>query len=82
MVYRGLGAVKNALADEPGLAASEVPVHLRNAPTRLMRELEYGKEYRYNPDFDEGVTVDQEYMPRGYESMKFLPQKHLGPKDD
>ncbi|KAF5096565.1 hypothetical protein D0Z00_002749 [Geotrichum galactomycetum] len=82
MVYRGLGAVKHALADEPGLAASEVPVHLRNAPTRLMRELEYGKEYKYNPEFDEGVTVDQEYMPRGYESIKFLPRKHLGPKDD
>jgi putative ATPase len=82
MVYRGLGAVKHALADEPGLAASEVPVHLRNAPTRLMRELEYGKEYKYNPDFDEGVTVDQEYMPRGYESIKFLPRKHLGSKDD
>lgn len=78
MVYRGLKAVKHALAEEPGLAASEVPVHLRNAPTRLMRELEYGKEYKYNPDYDEGEPVDQVYMPRGYEDTEFLPHKHLG----
>ncbi|KAF5097043.1 hypothetical protein D0Z03_001497 [Geotrichum reessii] len=82
MVYRGLKAVKHALAEEPGLAASEVPVHLRNAPTRLMRELEYGKEYKYNPDYNEGELVDQEYMPHGYEGTKFLPHKHVGPEND
>src|SRR5204863_9423393 len=47
--YRGLG---NALAalEEPGVAGLPIPIHLRNAPTRLMKELGYGKEYKYNPN--------------------------------
>jgi putative ATPase len=39
-----------------------VPLHLRNAPTQLMKELGYGKEYKYAHDF-EGHFVNQEYLP-------------------
>ena len=39
-----------------------VPIHLRNAPTRLMKELGYGKEYRYPHDFPD-AWVDEEYFP-------------------
>lgn len=39
-----------------------VPLHLRNAPTKLMKELNYGKEYLYAHDFDENF-VNQEYLP-------------------
>jgi putative ATPase len=39
-----------------------VPLHLRNAPTKLMKDLDYGKEYKYAHDFS-GNFVDQEFMP-------------------
>lgn len=40
-----------------------VPLHLRNAPTRLMTELDYGKDYKYAHDF-EGHFIKQDYLPR------------------
>ncbi len=39
-----------------------VPLHLRNAPTKLMKDLDYGKEYKYAHDYT-GNFVDQEFMP-------------------
>lgn len=80
MVYRAYNKVKAMLDQEPGLAASEIPIHLRNAPTKLMKSLGYGKEYKYNPDYVDG-KVEQEYMPSGYEGLKFLGNRHLGPED-
>ncbi|MCX6713097.1 MAG: replication-associated recombination protein A, partial [Candidatus Vogelbacteria bacterium] len=47
--------VENSL-DEP------VPIHLRNAPTKLMKDLGYGKDYKYNPHFT--GPVDQDYLPK------------------
>ncbi|MBW1990064.1 MAG: replication-associated recombination protein A, partial [Deltaproteobacteria bacterium] len=44
--------------------ALPVPLHLRNAPTRLMKEAGYGKEYLYPHDFPSG-WVDQDYLPEG-----------------
>ncbi len=43
----------------------EVPVHLRNAPTRLMKELGYGREYRYAHDEPEGYAAGETYLPDG-----------------
>lgn len=82
MVYRAYNKVKAMLQAEPGLAAAEIPIHLRNAPTRLMKQLGYGKEYKYNPDYEEGEQVDQQYMPAGYENLKFLGRKHVGKEED
>ena len=48
-----------------------VPLHLRNAPTKLMKELNYGKEYRYPHDFP-GNFTPQDYMPEGYGNKKFF----------
>ena len=59
-VYRSLGNVLAAL-HEPGIAALPIPIHLRNAPTRLMREIGYGKEYKYNPNYVDG-NVQQEVI--------------------
>ncbi len=42
-----------------------VPVHLRNAPTRLMKELGYGKEYRYAHDEPEAYAAGETYFPEG-----------------
>ena len=78
--YRGLGAATAKLA-EPGVAGLAIPVHLRNAPTRLMKELGYGKEYKYNPKFVDG-RVRQDYLPPELEGSVFLEERDLGTEVD
>ncbi|KAK5122474.1 hypothetical protein LTR85_004058 [Meristemomyces frigidus] len=78
--YRGLKAAYSALK-EPGVAGLPVPIHLRNAPTKLMKELGYGKEYKYNPDYVDGRVV-QDYLPEKLEGRTFLELKHLGDEVD
>ena len=78
--YRGLSEAYKALR-EPGVAGLPIPIHLRNAPTRLMKELGYGKEYKYNPDFAEGRVV-QEYLPEKLVGRKFIGTADLGDKID
>jgi len=43
----------------------EVPIHLRNAPTRLMKELGHGREYRYPHDEPQGYAAGETYLPEG-----------------
>jgi putative ATPase len=43
--------------------ALSVPLHLRNAPTPLMKKLGYGKDYKYAHDYDEHI-VDQQHLPK------------------
>lgn len=47
-----------------------VPLHIRNAPTRLMKNLGYGKDYRYSHSY-EGNFSDQEYLPKEISGTKF-----------
>ncbi len=56
-------AYKAAMADAKAHGSLEVPVHLRNAPTKLMRELGYGKEYRYAHDEPEAYAAGETYFP-------------------
>ncbi len=58
-VYTAYGAVQADIADT---AAEPVPLHLRNAPTRLMKELDYGKDYQYAHDVD-GRIADMACLP-------------------
>jgi putative ATPase len=58
-VYTAYGAV---LADIEATAAEPVPLHLRNAPTKLMKSLDYGKEYQYAHEV-EGRVADMECLP-------------------
>jgi putative ATPase len=51
-VYRAWGEVRRAVAERP---AEPVPMAIRNAPTRLMKEIGYGRDYVYAPDTEEGV---------------------------
>lgn len=74
--YRALDNAMSAIA-EPGVAGLPIPFHLRNAPTRLMKELGYGKEYKYNPDYKDGL-VAQTYMPEKLKGRKFLQDNDLG----
>jgi putative ATPase len=52
-VYRAWGEARRAVAERP---AEPVPLAIRNAPTRLMKQLGYGRDYVYAPDNDEGVA--------------------------
>ncbi len=63
-VYKAYGA---AMEDASGLGTLEVPLHLRNAPTRLMKELGYGKGYRYAHDEPDAIATGQRHFPDGIE---------------
>lgn len=78
--YRGLSSA-NAALQEPGIAGLPIPIHLRNAPTRLMKELGYGKEYKYNPNYVDG-NVSQEYLPEQLRGRRFLDDTDLGDQHD
>jgi putative ATPase len=63
-------AYNRAAEDAHGDVAEPVPLHLRNAPTRLMKELEYGKGYRYAHDEPDAVS-DMSCLPRALEGRKY-----------
>jgi putative ATPase len=56
-------AYKAATDDANSLGSLEVPLHLRNAPTRLMKEIGYGKGYRYAHDEPGGYAAGERYFP-------------------
>jgi len=56
-------AYKAAIKDAREKGSLDVPLHLRNAPTRLMKELDYGREYRYAHDEPEGYAAGEHYFP-------------------
>jgi putative ATPase len=66
-VYTAYGA---ALADIEATAAEPVPLHLRNAPTRLMKSLDYGKGYQYAHDV-EGRVADMECLPPSLANRRY-----------
>jgi len=78
--YRGLRAVEAALS-EPGIASLPIPYHLRNAPTRLMKDMGYSAGYKYNPEYLDG-RVQQEYLPEVLRGRGFLDDMDLGTKID
>jgi putative ATPase len=63
-VYTAYGAVR-AFIEEDG--TRPVPMHIRNAPTKLMKNLGYGKDYRYAHDEDEAYAAGESYLPDGVE---------------
>src|SRR5277367_4585273 len=56
-------AYQSATEDATRLGSLEVPLHLRNAPTRLMKEIGYGKGYRYAHDEPGGYAAGERYFP-------------------
>ena len=56
-------AFNNAMSDVKQHGSYEVPIHLRNAPTKLMKELGYGKAYRYAHDEPEAYAAGEHYFP-------------------
>jgi len=57
-----------------------VPLHLRNAPTKLMKELGYGKDYGYSHNY-EGNFNPQEYLPEGLSDSRFYEPGKNAPED-
>jgi putative ATPase len=49
----------------------EVPIHLRNAPTKLMKELGYGHEYRYAHNEPHAYAAGETYLPEGMEDISW-----------
>uniref|UniRef100_A0AAY5L273 UBZ4-type domain-containing protein n=1 Tax=Esox lucius TaxID=8010 RepID=A0AAY5L273_ESOLU len=68
-IYKAYNNVKASLRNHKGPLPS-VPLHLRNAPTRLMKDLGYSKGYKYNPAFS--VPVEQDYLPEELQGMDFF----------
>lgn len=63
-------AINDALALVKKTGNLPVPLHLRNAPTKLMKDLDYGKEYKYAHSYD-GNFVDQDFLPEEIRDVKF-----------
>ncbi len=58
-------------------SSREVPLHLRNAPTKLMKELDYGKGYRYAHNEEEGYAAGETYLPEDMPEVSFYqPSQH------
>ena len=62
-----INKVFETLKQHPNLS---VPLHLRNAPTKLMKKLDYGKNYKYAHDFD-GNFVIQDFLPEKIKGQIF-----------
>lgn len=75
-IYRGWNEMKSWMS-EPGVEGAEIPLHLRNAPTKLMSDLGYSKGYKYNPHYKDG-KVKQSYFPDTLGEHVFLKHNHLG----
>jgi putative ATPase len=66
-LYTAYGRIKETIRKTGYLP---VPLHIRNAPTKLMRELDYGRGYQYAHNFDHAY-VAQEYMPEGLNKQHY-----------
>ena len=64
-------AAKAAARDAKEHGSLEVPMRLRNAPTRLMKELGYGDDYRYAHDEDDALAAGESYFPDDMPEVKY-----------
>jgi putative ATPase len=71
-------AYNSARALIRGDKSRPVPEHLRNAPTRLMKELGYGRDYRYAHDEPDAYAAGENYFPEGMERPRFYQPTERG----
>ena len=67
-VYVAYGAARGFVAEDQ---SRPVPLHLRNAPTRLMKSLGYGRDYRYAHDEPEAYAAGENYFPEGMPAVNW-----------
>lgn len=72
--YMGL---EKALADVKNKPLYPVPIHLRNAPTKLMKDIGYGREYKYPHDFDNHF-IDVSYLPEELNNIQYYFPTEIG----
>ncbi|MEO8011986.1 MAG: recombination factor protein RarA, partial [Dokdonella sp.] len=73
--YAAFNAVK---AEVQANGTLEVPMHLRNAPTQLMKELGYGQGYQYDHDAEGGIALDQQCLPDALQGREFYQPARRG----
>jgi len=73
-IYLAFGQAMKDAGQEGSLP---VPLWIRNAPTRLMKDLGYGKDYKYAHEYEDALT-DQEYFPEGLEGREYYRPKGVG----
>jgi putative ATPase len=73
--YMGLHAAKAAVEGKPQYA---IPMHLRNAPTKLMKEMGYHAGYQYPHDSEEGYVSGVRYLPEELAGARFYEPKAIG----
>ncbi len=86
VVYLAVAAKSNAayvafnaaLADAAQSGSLEVPMHLRNAPTRMMKDLDYGKAYRYAHDESNAFAAGENYFPEGFTPKHYYQPVNRG----
>ena len=74
-VYAAFNA---AMQDARETETKEVPLHLRNAPTNLMKSLNYGKDYRYVHDENDGYVAGENYFPEGMKEKTYYHPVNRG----
>lgn len=67
-MYAAFNQARKLIADAP---AYEVPMHIRNAPTGLMKDLGYGDDYRYAHDYEEAFVAGDCYLPSELQDLHF-----------
>jgi putative ATPase len=74
-VYEAFNA---AMSDVRSLPSFDVPLHLRNAPTQLMKELDHGKDYRYAHNETGGYAVGETYLPQELNGKQYYSPTDRG----
>ena len=67
-VYSAYNAVRAFIKQD---ITRPVPMHLRNAPTKLMKQLDYGKGYRYAHNEEDAFAAGESYLPEGMPAQPF-----------
>jgi putative ATPase len=73
--YMAFNQVKDVVRETGTL---DVPLHLRNAPTKLMKGLGYGKDYQYDHNVEGGVAIDQQCLPDALADAQFYEPTERG----
>jgi len=68
-------AYKKAAADAQKTSHLGVPFHIRNAPTKLMKDLDYGKDYKYSHEFEDAYSYQNYFPDKMSEKTYYKPSK-------
>jgi putative ATPase len=72
--YMAINAALSEVRKRPGVA---IPMHLRNAPTKLMKEIGYGRDYKYSHDSEDNL-IEQNFLPDVLKDKIFYEPTEIG----